>query len=79
MTPKFFKNKNGILILTEVLQTPLNGLWQSIIAFDIDQDGDLDFLLGNWGSNSKFKASKKYPLKMYYSDFDANGNSETVV
>jgi hypothetical protein len=31
-------------------------LWQAIIAFDIDGDGDQDYLVGNWGMNSKFKA-----------------------
>ncbi|MEA1785541.1 VCBS repeat-containing protein [Arenibacter sp. GZD96] len=79
MSPKFFKNNNGKLVLTNVLRQPLNGLWQRIITFDIDQDGDMDLLLGNWGTNSKFRASEKTPLKMYYSDFDGNGNSETVV
>ena len=33
----------------------------------------------NWGTNSKFKASGKHPMRMYYSDFDNNGSTETVV
>jgi hypothetical protein len=36
-------------------------------------------MLGNWGTNSKFKASEKSPMRMYYSDFDENGNTETIV
>ena len=79
MSPKFFKNENGIFKEVQVLNDDLNGLWQSIIAFDIDNDGDKDYLLGNWGVNTKFKASEKYPMKMYYSDFDNNGSTETIV
>ncbi len=80
MSPKFFKNNNGNLVLEEgLLDENLTGLWQSIESFDIDQDGDLDYLMGNWGANSKFTASKKHPLKMYYSDFDDNGNTETII
>ena len=79
MPPKFFKNNNGNLVEVNPLNKKLNGLWQSIIPFDIDSDGDMDYLLGNWGMNTKFKASDKYPMKMYYSDFDKNGRTETIV
>jgi len=79
MAPKFFKNENGKFIEEQVINGELNGLWQSITAFDIDNDGDKDYLLGNWGTNTKFKASQKFPMKMYYSDFDSNGSTETIV
>lgn len=78
MTPVFLKNQNGNLSRTEMIKGKLNGLWQSIAPFDIDGDGDSDYLLGNWGSNSKFIASEKSPLKMYYGDFDGNGQTETI-
>lgn len=57
----------------------LKGLWQSLAFFDIDHDGDRDVLLGNWGSNSKFKASSKYPMKLYFSDVDNNGQTEPLI
>lgn len=79
MSPKFFKNNNGKLSEIKPLDTKLNGLWQSIIPFDIDQDGDMDYLLGNWGTNNTFHAATKTPLKMYYGDFDKNGSTETIV
>ncbi|WP_394750365.1 VCBS repeat-containing protein [Spongiimicrobium salis] len=79
MSPKFFENKNGKFTEKNLLQESLHGLWQSIQAFDIDEDGDMDYLLGNWGTNSKFVASKAYPMKMYYADFDDNGSTETIV
>ena len=79
MSPTFFKNQNGKLSKDELLDREISGLWQSIIPFDIDDDGDIDYVLGNWGLNSKFKASAKNPLKMYYSDFDNNGKTETII
>ncbi len=79
IAPKFFKNENGQFKEVNAVDAPLNGLWQTIIPFDIDQDGDMDYLLGNWGLNSKFSASAGHPMKMYYSDFDQNGSTETIL
>ncbi len=79
MSPKFFKNNKGDFTEVTVMDTALRGLWRQIEAFDIDNDGDTDYLLGNWGSNSKFKASTEHPMKMYYADFDQNGKTETIV
>ncbi len=78
MAPAFFRNTNGKLVKTEVGLDHLKGLWQAITAFDIDQDGDTDYLIGNWGSNTKFKASEEKPIKLFYGDFDENGQSETI-
>ncbi|MEN8800003.1 MAG: VCBS repeat-containing protein [Flavobacteriaceae bacterium] len=79
MAPKFFKNEKGKLKEVSLLDQQISGLWQSIEVFDIDKDGDKDFIIGNWGNNSKFTASVKQPLKMYYADFDNNGSTETIV
>ena len=80
MAPTFFKNENGSLVkMDQVLESNYKGLWQCIEVYDIDNDGDNDYVLGNWGLNSKFKASSEYPLKMYYGDFDGNRSTETVL
>ncbi|MCG2462747.1 VCBS repeat-containing protein [Flavobacteriaceae bacterium F89] len=81
MQPKFLKNEGGgFKDVTKIyLSEKLNGLWQSIAPFDIDGDGDLDYLLGNWGTNTKFKATEEFPMLMYYGDFDHNSATETIV
>jgi hypothetical protein len=81
MKPTFFANKNGKFtdVTATVFPEKSNGLWQSVLSFDIDHDGDEDYLVGNWGMNSKFKASQDFPMKMYYDDFDTNGSFETIV
>ncbi|MEM7551216.1 MAG: VCBS repeat-containing protein [Bacteroidota bacterium] len=49
-----------------------NGWWNSIDVGDLDNDGDPDFVLGNLGLNSKFKASQDSPISLYVNDFDQN-------
>ena len=79
MAPTFFKVTDGEFTLVNPVNEQLNGLWQFITPFDVDADGDLDLVLGNWGLNSKFKANAQAPLRMYYDDFDDNGATETVL
>ncbi|MBS1750947.1 MAG: VCBS repeat-containing protein [Bacteroidetes bacterium] len=54
------------------------GLWNKIFAKDFDGDGDMDFVLGNIGLNTQFKANDKEPLTLYYKDFDGNGSIDPV-
>ena len=79
MPPVFYKNTEGRFQEVDMQLDQHSGLWQSIAPFDIDQDGDVDYLLGNWGLNSKFKASASFPMRMYKADFDDNGQTETIV
>lgn len=64
-----------------VKQTLLNqkGWWQSISLIDIDGDGDQDIVAGNFGLNSRLKASAKEPVRMYLNDYDNNGRMEQVI
>ena len=55
------------------------GWWNRITAADLDKDGRIDFVLGNWGLNTKFKASPARPVTMFVNDFDNNGKSEFIL
>ena len=55
------------------------GWWWSIDLADVDNDGQLDLLLGNMGENTKFHVSNKKPLRVYAKDFDGNGTNDVVL
>ena len=76
---KIYENDNGYfnsVSLTSLQDT--EGIWFSIEAVDLDNDGDEDYLLGNLGLNSKFKASTKKPFHVFCDDFDNNGTYDVV-
>ena len=57
----------------------LDGLWNTMELSDIDNDGDMDLIAGNWGTNSQFAATEKEPMTMYYDDFDKNGFMDPII
>lgn len=50
------------------------GWWHDIEAADLNQDGKMDFILGNQGLNSFFKPGDR----MYVGDFDRSGSVEQI-
>ncbi|MEM7380228.1 MAG: VCBS repeat-containing protein, partial [Bacteroidota bacterium] len=56
-----------------------SGWWHSIVAGDFDNDGDSDYILGNLGLNSRYKASVEEPLCIYAKDYDKNGQIDPVM
>lgn len=76
--PHIYINNQGKLKETSFPEN-LNGLWQTVDFYDIDNDGDEDILLGNWGLNTKYSLYFDGPLRMYHSDFDRNGIDEAIL
>jgi enediyne biosynthesis protein E4 len=72
----FIKENNGFKTTT---LTDKKGLWNFTFPCDIDNDGDIDFLAGNWGQNHRLQIADNQPLNMYYSDFDDNGKKEQIL
>ncbi len=70
------KNEKGIFknVTSSTGISDKIGWWNSISAGDFDNDGDMDYVLGNLGLNSFYKASERYPVSIYASDFDNNGS-----
>jgi hypothetical protein len=77
MSVKIFLNKMGVFSLKEIPAS--TGLWQNIEIADVNGDGFLDLLAGNWGHNSKLYSGKESPLKLYVKDFDKNGSLEQIM
>jgi hypothetical protein len=54
------------------------GWWNSLSSGDFDGDGDIDYIGGNLGLNTLFKASEKQPANIYVADFDGNKGIDAV-
>jgi len=77
MPVKTFINNKGIFTEKDIAQS--SGLWQCLFPTDINNDGFIDLLAGNWGHNNKFYSGKNGPAKLYLKDFDSNGSFEQIV
>lgn len=56
-----------------------SGWWNTISAHDLDEDGDLDWLVGNQGLNSRLRASATKPVELWVGDIDSNGSTEPII
>ncbi|MGB5356197.1 MAG: FG-GAP-like repeat-containing protein, partial [Eudoraea sp.] len=75
MSLQFYENKEGKLInITESSGiSEYSGWWNSLSSADLDNDGDMDYIAGNFGENINFKAKKDTPVRLYAKDLDDNG------
>ncbi len=87
MAITFFRNDHGNLVAERpAIRFKSNGepartegWWSSITGGDFDLDGDTDYVVGNLGLNSKFRASEEHPVRIYGHDFDENGSLDPVL
>ena len=56
-----------------------NGWWNTIAADDFDKDGDIDFVAGNLGLNSRLRATEDEPVSMYTGDIDNNNSIDHIL
>jgi hypothetical protein len=75
-----FKNNKGsftnISAATGVQQ--ISGCWNSIVAGDFNNDGLTDYVVGNMGDNTLYKASNEYPVSVYAKDFNNDGIYDVI-
>lgn len=57
----------------------LSGFWNTLAFTDLNQDGKLDILAGNIGTNTLFSANSEHPVKLYLGDFDENGTVDPII
>ena len=75
MPVTFLKNDKGIFknVTASTGISNKTGWWNTIAAGDFDNDGDIDYIVGNLGRNSFYQASDQYPVGIVAKDFDKNG------
>ena len=74
MPVKVFMNKKGKFV--ELKQPEMEkqpGWWQRIVLADVNGDGKIDIVAGNYGWNSKLQPTPSDPVKLYLTDIDKNG------
>jgi hypothetical protein len=81
MPVSVFKNKQGKLIevTKDMGLAQTCGWWTSLNIHDLNGDGDLDFVVGNLGLNTKYRATEEKPMRIYAKDFDGNGSLDAIL
>ena len=54
------------------------GWWTSITSGDFDNDGDIDYLVGNLGLNTLMQATEDKPVSIYAKDFNNDGFYDAI-
>ncbi|MFD0766305.1 VCBS repeat-containing protein [Mucilaginibacter lutimaris] len=55
------------------------GWWNSLVAGDFNNDGKTDYIAGNLGQNSNYKASATHPMTILGKDMDNNGSFDAMI
>jgi enediyne biosynthesis protein E4 len=74
-----FKNDYGKLQRTSTVLDKEKGWWNSITSADLDNDGDMDYVVGNFGNNGYYKAGEKEPATIYAKDYDGNSRLDFII
>ena len=64
---------------TIISMDALSGWWYNMKSEDLNNDGRMDFVLGNRGLNSTIKGNINEPCTIYAKDVDNNGSYDAVL
>ncbi|HTO02848.1 MAG TPA: CRTAC1 family protein, partial [Opitutus sp.] len=54
------------------------GWWNSLAAADFNGDGRIDYVVGNVGLNTPYRATRENPVLLFRGDFDTNGRTDLI-
>lgn len=68
----------GKLVVSDQSSVTKTGFWNSILPLDYDRDGDIDYVLGNLGTNTPL-SNGDTPISIIYHDQDNNGSIDGFI
>ena len=54
------------------------GRWNAVATGDFDNDGQLEIVASNWGSNTKYQRHRAKPIRLYSGDWNADGKTDLL-
>ena len=75
----FENDSNQLSRIKNNVLSDCKGWWKKLALTKLNSDGKTAVIATNHGLNSRFKASKQKPIKLFVNDFDKNGSFEGII
>jgi hypothetical protein len=75
------ENNNGKFVRKDLKrdkETP-TGWWNVLKGADVDNDGDMDYIVGNAGSNLPMQPNQQQPCKLYYPKLNYDNRPDPIL
>jgi hypothetical protein len=77
MPVTIFRNDGGKFGRTTVPKS--TGWWNSLAGGDFDKDGDVDYVVGNLGLNTRYRCFPQKPVGLYVADYNRDGTHDALL
>jgi hypothetical protein len=77
---KLYHNEQGRLVERTREAGLADGLgwWNGIAAGDLDNDADVDYVVTNFGLNTRYQPTPEQPCRLYYGAFDGGSQPQII-